>query len=128
MTLHASISAQEAAALDALLPQPMTQDMRDVALSVCAGLREAGVPHDDACRHTAAVMRRLVADWGGLTVYFAKGLRARVNARNASIWHEFRGDNYRHLALKHGLSLQMVRGIVGEQRRAEFARRQPELF
>ncbi len=48
----------------------------------------------------------------GTTVYIPLAPEGYIRYRNASIRSEFRGDNYRELALKWGLDERHVRRIV----------------
>lgn len=128
MSVPVNLSAREAAQLEAMLPQPATQDLRDVALALLDGLLTEGVPQDAAVRYAAACTRHLSAQLGGQQVYIPRCLLAQLSERNARIFSAFQGNNYRELARRFHLTEQRVRRIVATEQAADMQRRQGRLF
>lgn len=122
-----TLTAQDAAQLDALLPAALTQDMRDVALALFATLLDGGAPAAGAARLAAAQVQRLSDELGGHAVYIPKGLLVRLAERDRAIYAAFNGANYRQLAAAHGITEMRVRQIIDACRRADFAARQQSL-
>lgn len=56
--------------------------------------------------------RKLVANYGGMSIYINKPETVLRDLRNAEIYENFNGLNYRELAKKYHLSEKTVRGIV----------------
>lgn len=59
--------------------------------------------------------RGILRDYGGSSVYFPKLESFEREERNAKIFDEFDGGNYRTLGLKYGLSESYVRALISEQ-------------
>ncbi|MEG0920308.1 MAG: Mor transcription activator family protein [Comamonas sp.] len=135
-----NMTSAEAAILDGLLPVGMTPDMRDVAMC----LYEALVLND--CRagqvgpsaewlaqlntwanQVLMQLQRLADQKGGHPLYIAKGIAVHLTARDRTICAGFRGNNYRELARKNGLTEMRVRQIVDAFQREQFLRRQGNL-
>lgn len=56
--------------------------------------------------------RKLVANYGGMSVYICKAETVLREFRNAEICNSFNGFNYRELAKKYNLSEKTVREII----------------
>lgn len=56
--------------------------------------------------------RKLVANYGGMSIYINKPETILRDLRNAEICNSFNGFNYRELAKKYHLSEKTVREIV----------------
>ena len=122
-----TLTAQDAAQLDALLPAALTQDMREVALSLFSALLDGGATAQHAARLVAAQVQRLSDELGGQSVYVPKGLLVRLAERDRAIYAAFTGTNYRQLAVAHNLTEVRVRQIIDACRRADFDARQQSL-
>lgn len=133
------ITQAELAVLEAMLPDGLTPDMRDVALC----LFEAPVLADPRCGQpptqsdwgdqlhawaSLAMMQlqHLADQKGGVVMYLAKGVTAHLSARDRKMCAEFRGD-YKLLARKYNLTEMRVRQIVDAWQRAQFLNRQQGL-
>lgn len=133
------ITQGELAILEAMLPDGLTLDMRDVA--VC--LFEANVLADPRCGqspaqadwveqlHAWAVqalmqLQHLANQKGGVVIYLAKGVTAHLSARDRKMCAEFRGD-YKVLARKYKLTEMRVRQIVDAWQRTQYLARQQGL-
>jgi len=132
------ITQAELTVLEAMLPEGLTPDMRDVA--VC--LFEAPVLADPRCGQFPAQdwgdqlqawaslalmqLQHLANQKGGVVMYLAKGVTAHLSARDRKMCAEFRGD-YKLLARKYNLTEMRVRQIVDTWQRAQFLNRQQGL-
>lgn len=133
------ITQAELAVLEAMLPDGLTPDMRDVGQC----LFEAPVLADPRCGQSPlevdwgdqlhawaslAMMQlqHLANQKGGVAVYLAKGVTAHLSARDRKMCSEFRGD-YKTLARKYDLTEVRVRQIVDAWQRAQFLNRQQGL-
>lgn len=67
-------------------------------------------------------------DWGGLNMYFPKGLSLEKHKLARRVWRDFTGNNAAELALRYKISLQWTYKIIRDMRAEESARRQPRLF
>ncbi|PAX17089.1 hypothetical protein CLI92_05960 [Vandammella animalimorsus] len=140
MTERKQPSAAEAGVLDAALPAGLTEEMRDVAYC----LFEALVLDDARCgtaapagpwlaqlhsmaRQALMQLQHLAREKGGRAIYLAKGMAVHLSARDRAMCAEFRGNNYRALADRYGLTEMRVRQIVDAWQREQFARRQGKL-
>lgn len=56
--------------------------------------------------------RKLVANYGGMSIYINKSETVLREFRNAEICNSFNGFNYRELAKKYNLSEKTVREII----------------
>lgn len=135
-----ALTSAEAAVLDAWLPEGMTEDMCDVALCLFEALALAdgrsgqrrpdaawlATLQDFACL-AVLQLRHLAHEKGGRAIYLAKGVAMQLSARDRQLCAEFRGDNYRQLAAKFGLTEMRVRQILDTWRRELFARQQGRL-
>jgi hypothetical protein len=133
------ITQAELTVLEAMLPEGLTPDMRDVAQC----LFEAVVMADPRCGQSPAQddwglqlqiwaqmalmqLQHLANQKGGVAVYLAKGVTAHLSARDRKMCSEFRGD-YKLLARKYNLTEVRVRQIVDTWQRAQFLTRQQGL-
>lgn len=132
-----SITAAEAAVLDAMLPPGLTEDMQEVAyylfeaLAMEDGSAAEVAPDARRLEHLKGLARTAVAQLdhlsrnkGGSTFYMARGLVANLTARDREMCAKFRGDNYDELAREYDLSIMRVRQIVGAWQREKFLMRQ----
>lgn len=58
--------------------------------------------------------KKLIKEYGGVTIYIPKSDGFELAYRNIQIRNEFNGYNYRELAKKYGLSEVRVRSIVND--------------
>lgn len=134
------LTPAESAVLDAALPQGMTESMRDLAWCLFEALAllddRAGQAQPSGAwldrlhalaDAVAAQVRHVAAELGGRPIYLARGVAVGLSARDERMCAEFRGNNYRQLAQKHGLTEMRVRQIVDAWQREQFARRQGKL-
>lgn len=134
------MSEQEAAVLEARLPEGLTPDMRDVALCLFeapvlldarAGQRQpsgAWLAQLQAwATLVCAQLQHLANEKGGRALYLAKGIAVHLSARDAEMCAKFRGNNYRELADEYGLTEMRVRQIVDAWQRARYLARQQGL-
>ncbi len=134
------MTAQELAVLEAMLPDKMTDRMRDVA--VC--MFEALVLLDERCGQGApggqwlaqlqawsaqvmAQMQHIANEVGGEAIYFAKGLAMHVSSRDRELYAKFNGHNHRELAKLHDITETRVRQIIAAIERERFLARQNHL-
>lgn len=59
--------------------------------------------------------RKLVANYGGMSVYICKAETVLRELRNAEICNSFNGFNYRELAKKYNLSEKTIREIISSR-------------
>lgn len=134
------LTPAEAAVLDAALPQGLTESMRELAwclfeaLALLDGRAGQAQPAPawlarlhELARMVLAQVQHLANELGGRPVYLAKGVLVHLSARDEQMCAEFRGNNYRQLAHKYGLTEMRVRQIVDTWQREQFNRRQGRL-
>lgn len=134
------LSSAEAQVLEALLPEGLTETMREVALCLFMPLalqdsRAGQCCPDDAWRAVLTAMARavllqldsLAAHMGGQPIYLAKGMAVGLNARDRRLCSEFRGNNYPELARRYRLTEMRVRQIVAAWQQEQFQARQAGL-
>lgn len=66
--------------------------------------------------------KKLMAEYGGVSIYIPKADRLERLERNDRIKAEFDGYNFRELAVKYGLTEVSIRSIVSEEVRKTRAR------
>ncbi len=66
--------------------------------------------------------KKLMAEYGGMSIYIPKADRLARMERNDKIRSEFDGYNFRELAMKYGLTEVSIRSIVSDQVRELRAR------
>lgn len=133
------LTTAEAAALDAVLPPGMTEDMREVAWclfeALAAGDARAGSAAPDGpwlaqlqawAQQVERQISNLADKKGGYSMYVPKLVSARLSPRDRQMCAEFRGD-YKALARKYHLTPMRVRQIVDAWQRERFARAQSQL-
>lgn len=133
------ITQAELAVLEAMLPDGLTPDMREVARCLYAAL----VLNDARCGSAPTVpmwgdqlhawalqalmqLQHLASQIGGGAVYLAKGVTVHLTARDRKMCAEFKGD-YKVLARKYNLTEVRVRQIVDSYQRAQYLSRQQGL-
>lgn len=134
------MTAAELAVLEAMLPDKMTADMRDVA--VC--MFEALVLLDARCgqptpggdwlgqlqtwtTQVMAQMQHIANEVGGTAIYFAKGLAMHISTRDRELYAKFNGHNHRELAKAYNITETRVRQIIAAIERERFLARQNKL-
>lgn len=134
------MTTAELAVLEAMLPDKMTDRMRDVA--VC--MFEALVLLDERCGQSApggqwlaqlqawsaqvmAQMQHIANEVGGEAIYFAKGLAMHVSSRDRELYAKFNGHNHRELAKLYDITETRVRQIIAAIERERFLARQNQL-
>lgn len=134
------ITAAEAQVLESLLPDGLTEQMREVALLLFESLAQqegfAGAQHPcqqwraqlmRLARVALAQLQHLASHVGGSAIYMAKGIAVHLSARDRAMCEKFRGNNYFALAREYGLTEMRVRQIVGAWQQEQFLRRQGQL-
>jgi hypothetical protein len=134
------ITQAELAVLEAMLPDGLTPDMRDVAQCLFVAL----VLNDPRCGEVPTLingwgaqlhawalqalmqLQYLASQIGGGAVYLAKGITVHLTARDRKMCAEFRGD-YKALARKYNLTDMRVRQIVDTFLKAQYLSRQQGL-
>jgi hypothetical protein len=133
------ITQEELTVLEAMLPDGLTPDMRDVGHCLFVAL----VLADPRCgmspsqpewggqlqlwAHQALMQLQYLANQiGGAAIYMAKGITVHLSARDRKMCAEFRGD-YKVLARKYNLTEVRVRQIVDSFQRAQYLSRQQGL-
>ena len=66
--------------------------------------------------------KKLMAEYGGVSIYIPKADRLERMERNDKIRAEFTGYNFRDLAVKYGLTEVSIRSIVSDKMREVRAR------
>ncbi len=66
--------------------------------------------------------KKLMAEYGGMSIYIPKADRLERMERNDKIRSEFDGYNFRELAMKYGLTEVSIRSIVSDRVRELRAR------
>lgn len=66
--------------------------------------------------------KKLMAEYGGMSIYIPKADRLERMERNDKIRSEFDGYNFRELAMKYGLTEVSIRSIVSDKMRELRAR------
>lgn len=66
--------------------------------------------------------KKLMAEYGGMSIYIPKADRLERMERNDKIRSEFDGYNFRELAMKYGLTEVSIRSIVSDKVRELRAR------
>lgn len=59
--------------------------------------------------------KKLMAEYGGMSIYIPKDDRLERMERNDKIRSEFDGYNFRELAMKYGLTEVSIRSIVSDK-------------
>lgn len=135
------MTGAELSVLEAMLPEKMTERMRDVA--VC--MFEALVLLDDRAGQKApggdwlvqlqtwatqvlAQMQHIANEVGGEAIYFAKGLAMQVSSRDRELYAKFNGHNHRELAKAYDITETRVRQIIAAIERERFLERQGSLL
>ena len=133
------ITQAELTVLEAMLPDGLTPDMRDVGQCLYVAL----VQNDPRCGQLPTVegwgaqlhawalqalmqLQYLASQIGGGAVYLAKGVTVHLTARDRKMCSEFRGD-YKLLARQYGLTDMRVRQIVDTFLKAQYLSRQQGL-
>lgn len=135
------MTAAELAVMDAMLPEKMTDRMRDVAVCMFEALvlldRRAGqvAPGNEWmaqlqtwATQVLAQMQHIANEVGGEAIYFAKGLAMHVSSRDRELFARFNGRNHRDLAKRYDITEMRVRQIVAAIERERFLQRQGRLL
>lgn len=135
-----SLTAAEAAVLEAHLPAGLTDDMRELAWCLFAALAErdarAGSASPQgpwlAVLHTMAQvavqqLQQVCAQLGGRAMYLPKGLMVFLSARDEQLCAQFRGNNHLALARQYGLTEMRVRQILSAWQAEQLRSRQGRL-
>jgi hypothetical protein len=134
------MTAAELAVLEQALPEGLTGPMADAAGCLFAAL----VLADERCGTKAPEgewlaqlqawasmclmqLSHLAQEMGGASFYLAKGVAVFMSARDRAMCAEFRGNNYKALARKYGLTDVRVRSIVDAWQKENYAKRQGQL-
>lgn len=136
-----AISSAELAVMEAYLPLGLAEGMHDLAVclyeALVLGDVRAGTPAPAEAwaqqlqlwaQQVLAQLQHLAQEMGGRgTFYIAKGLIAKLSARDRDMCARFRGNNYHELAQEFGLTEMRVRQIVDTWQREQFEKRQASL-
>lgn len=130
------LSADEAAVLDAALPEGMTEPMRELAWYLFEALVRRSPPATrelrqhglrDMAATVIAQMDNIASNLGGGAIYFAKGVAVALDARDRAMCAKFTGNNYRELAREYDLTEMRVRQIINAWLRERFEKCQGRL-
>lgn len=134
------MTAQELAVLEAMLPDKMTDRMRDVAvcmfealvlLDARAGQNTPGgewlAQLQAWTTQVMAQMQHIANEVGGEAIYFAKGLAMHVSSRDRELYAKFNGHNHRELAKLYDITVARVRQIIAAIERERFLAQQNHL-
>lgn len=135
------MTTAELAVLESMLPEKMTDRMRDVAVCMFEALvlldARAGqvAPGGDWLAQlqtwsaqVMAQMQHIANEVGGEAIYFAKGLAMHVSARDRELYAKFNGHNHRELAKAYNITETRVRQIIAAIERERFLQRQGNLL
>lgn len=135
------MTAAELAVLEAMLPDKMTDRMRDVAVCMFEALvlldSRAGqvapgsewmVQLQTWATQVLAQMQHIANEVGGEAIYFAKGLAMHVSSRDREMYAKFKGRNQRELAKAYNITETRVRQIIAAIERERFLQRQGSLL
>lgn len=86
--------------------------------------RESGLDHEAAHAAACSIASEVAKDWGGMQIYFPKGL----SLRDIKIFQEFTGNNHTELARKYNLTEVRVYQILEKARESYIKKTQPDLF
>lgn len=138
--MNKALSANEAAVLQAHVPDGMTPDTAEVAWCLFeviasadarSGTREPDgawlAELDKMAALAMAQTLHLLRELGGRAIYLPKGVALRLNARDREMIGKFRGNNYLALAREYDLTEMRVRQIINAWRAERFAQRQGRL-
>lgn len=92
------------------------QLLEDMATHMADELSKMGIARDDAQKTAIDVTEVIRRHWGGQVVYITKDKSAKLKTRDTQIVREFTGDNYRDLAVAHGLSEMRIRQVINRER------------
>ena len=84
----------------------------DIRAHISSVLAQHHIPADAADQAAVAVVNHLAEHWGGSTFSFPKDVAYIISKRDLNIWHKFRGNNHRTLALEYGLSENAIYKIA----------------
>ena len=137
--MRRKMSMVESNVLEAVLPQGLTDEMRDVAFC----LYEALVINEERCGKDAdskwleqlkgwstqvlMQLQHLANEKGGQAIYLAKGVAVHLSARDREMCMKFKGNNYRELSKEYDLTEMRVRQIVNIWQRNQYLSRQGRL-
>lgn len=134
------LSSAEAQVLESMLPQGLTETMREVALCLFTPLvlqdaRAGQQCPDERWLAVLVAMAQVVllqldalaTQLGGQPIYLAKGLAVGLSARDRRLCAEFMGNNHSQLARRYNLTEMRVRQIVGTWQLEQFQTRQGRL-
>ncbi|WP_417345738.1 Mor transcription activator family protein [Ferrimonas sp.] len=82
----------------------------------------------NAERLAEALVTALGTYMGGRDLYIPTGTHLKKALTHIAIWRAYKGNNIAQLAAQYGLTERRVAQIVQNQRQAEMARRQKQLF
>lgn len=88
-----------------------------IAEKVTEVLKRRGVPSGTVAAAALAVSDGIAEEFGGMTVYFKKGVLCTAEERRLAIRADFATGNYTRgeLAAKYGVSLQLIYGILKDE-------------
>ena len=77
---------------------------------------------------TVAVMNRLSRELGGDSYYITKTNAMELTERNWAMFKEFKGNNYKELSKKYGMTNAHTRKIINACQRKVYSERQMSLL
>lgn len=109
-------------------PPDYPELLADLAAHLYQHLTVHGIDAPAAETMARASAEHIRQHWGGIEIYFPKGLSFEISQRNAEIWRKFNGENTDKLAREYKLTERQVTSIIAEQRALDRRRRQQPLF
>ncbi|MFZ2986626.1 Mor transcription activator family protein [Ideonella sp.] len=126
-----TLSMQDLAVLQALVPADYPERLVEIAVSLFAYLVDNPLTHGMSRQQQAALAlgqtEGLRADHGGSMFYFPAAHSYELTLRDRQMIREYTGNNVRALAIKNGLSETRVRQILAAWEAEERERRQMKL-
>lgn len=126
-----TLTVQDLAVLQALVPQDYPERLVEIATSLFAFLVDNPLAHGMTRQQQAALAlgqtEGLRADHGGSMFYFPAAHSYQLTLRDRQMIREFTGNNIRQLAVKNGLSETRVRQIIAAWEAEDRERRQMKL-
>lgn len=91
-------------------------DLMDHAVDIIES--QSTLSKQEAVDLATQVVDRMRQHWGGLQIYFPKGVGRAADSRNIRISDEFDGTNHHQLAKKYQVSLTVVYEAIRQLRAA----------
>jgi Mor family transcriptional regulator len=105
-----------------------TQLVTDMVERLVDLLTSNGLAAEDAREMAVWFAEEFQADWGGIPLYFPRGLLRKLSRRDQAIYERFNGRNLIGLAREEGLTERQIRKIVAKGQALDRKRRQTDMF